>query len=615
MCALMTPQAFTSMSYDYLIAGGGTAGLVLANRLTEIPSVSVGVIEAGADLTNDTKVKLPLYMFDMQGNPKYDWNFSSVPQADLDGLRVSQARGKMLGGSSGINYMQFTVASRSDLDDWETLGNSGWNYESLAPYYKKFEHFQGARPEINRLDIDDYIVPSVHGDDGPIATSFSPYYTNIQLAWTPTLRALGLQPNGDPRDGVSLGGYTNPMFMSRNTAQRSFAGNEYYQPFKERPNLHVITGALVSNVIFDRNRDSELTAVGLNFTVDGKSYIANATKEVIVSGGTMKSPQMLELSGIGDSKILKKFGIETLIDNPNVGENFQDHPQCGVPFVPNDGETTFDQLYNDTLREYWTRVYETNQTGMLTSGITQTAQLSWRQILSADKKDRPAEVVRRLYNSKKETKPGLKEQRDLQVRKIVDENEQNFQTGTLPGIGTKPKPGQENKVMYIGGFVAHPLSRGFVHIKSADPNDDPEFDPRYLSHPLDYEMLKDAVLFNMNISTTAPMSTLLKGNGTVHPPSLPVLNESTVKGLINTGFGTSWHILGSCAMMPKDKGGVVDAKLKVYGTKNLRVVDASIAPLQVRGNTCSLTYAIAEKAADIIKDDNPAFASGNCIAC
>ncbi|CAO1605796.1 hypothetical protein XANCAGTX0491_009302 [Xanthoria calcicola] len=138
MTSITTPEAFASTNFDFLIAGGGTAGLVLANRLTEIPTVSVGVIEAGEDLTNDTKVLTPLYMFDMPGDLEYDWNFSSEPQEALEGLRVLQNRGKMLGGSSGINFMQFTFASRVDLDDWEVLGNTGWNFDSMAPYYRKF---------------------------------------------------------------------------------------------------------------------------------------------------------------------------------------------------------------------------------------------------------------------------------------------------------------------------------------------------------------------------------------------------------------------------------------------------------------------------------------------
>ena len=510
----------------------------------------------------------------------------------------------MLGGSSGINFMQFTFASRTDLDDWEILGNTGWNYASMAPYYKKFENFQGASPQIESLGISGFVNETAHGYGGPVNASFTPFYTPIQAAWPSTLANMGLALNGDPRDGVSLGGYTNPMVLTLGTSQRSFAGNSYWKPYATRPNLHTVTQAVVRNIVFSSDRSSGLVvATGLNFTANGMSFIVNATKEVIVSGGTMKSPQMLELSGIGDAELLKKFDIETLIENPNVGENLQDHPQCGVPLVPNDGELTFDDLYDKERNAFWTKIFQENGTGLLAGGVSQTAQLSWSQILGPEKKNRPAELVAKYYNSSASLRPGLRAQLDLTAKKLLDPNEQAVQTSGTAGHGGKPKPGEENKFAFIGGFVAHPFSRGYVHIRSADPNDDPKFDPRYLSHPLDFEVLKDLQFFSLNISTTPPLSNHLKGNGTVLVPPLTEINDETVRDLINAGFITGWHVVGTCAMMPRDQGGVVDPRLRVYGTKNVRVVDASIVPLHVRGNTVSLTYAIAEKAADLIKQD------------
>ncbi|KAI9803690.1 MAG: hypothetical protein M1833_000602 [Piccolia ochrophora] len=604
MASLVTAAAFASMGYDYLIAGGGTAGLVLANRLSENPSVSVGVLEAGYDLTDDAKVLLPLYMFDVQGNPNYDWDFHSEPQDYLDGLISRQARGKMLGGSSGINFMQFTVPSRTDLDDWEVLGNTGWNYETMAPYFDRLENFQGV-PKTNLPSwIGDFINEKVHGHGGPVDVSLSPFYTNFQLAWTPTFRNLHLEPNGDPRDGVSLGGYTNPVTMTKGKSQRSFAGNAYYKPVSRRPNLHVLTGAHVSHVVFDDDREGGLTAVGLNFSVaEGMTYVVRATQEVILSGGSMKSPQMLELSGIGNSKILSSFGIDTLVNNPNVGENLQDHPLCGIPYEVNDGELTIDELYDDTQREYWTRVYEKHHTGLLTTGITQVAQLSWSQILSVGQKDRPSKMVQKYYKPDESLPEGLRLQHELTIKKILDPHEQSVQSGITPGLGKRPAPGQENRLITMGGFVDHALSRGWVHIQSDDHRVHPKFDPRYLSHPLDYEMLKDLVLFTKKVATTAPMSNHLKGKGTRHGPDLPVFDESTAWEAIKKGFSTGWHPIGTCAMMPSHLGGVVDTRLRVYGTKNLRVADASIIPLHGKGNLVSLMYAIGEIAADMIKED------------
>lgn len=356
-------------------------------------------------------------MFDMTGDLKYDWNFSSEPQVGvasredktlideqeaLKGLRVAQTRGKMLGGSSGINHMQFTFASRADLDDWEVLGNIGWNYDSMAPYYKIFESFQGARPEQESVGLNSFINGDVHGYGGPINASFSPGYTPIQAAWPETMANMGLAPNGDPRNGVSLGGYTNPMTMTRGTSQRSFAGNLYWKPFASRPNLHTVTGAVIRSIVFSSDRTGDLVATGRNFTANNQSFIANALREVIISGGTMKSPQILELSRIGDAKLLESFDIETLSDNPNVGENLQDHPQCGVPFVPADGELTFDDIYDVERTAFWTRLYQENGTGFLAGGVSQTAQLSWNQILTPERQNRPRELAARYYNGSSE---------------------------------------------------------------------------------------------------------------------------------------------------------------------------------------------------------------------
>ncbi|KAI4183950.1 MAG: hypothetical protein L6R41_005061 [Letrouitia leprolyta] len=390
--------------------------------------------------------------------------------------------------------------------------------------------------------------------------------------------------------------------MTKGKAQRSFAGNSYWKPFAERPNLHTVTHAVVRNIVFSSDRSGDLVATGLNFTAGNQSYIANATKEVIISGGTMKSPQMLELSGIGNGDLLRSLDIEVLIDNPNVGENFQDHPQCGLPFVLDHQELTFDDIYDDERKAYWTKIYETNHTGLLTTGISQTAQLSWNQILGPDQQNRPAEMVAKYYNGTA-SRPGLKAQLDLTAQKLLDPNQSAIQTGGSSGNGGKPKKGEENTSAFIGGFVTHAFSRGYIHIQSTDPNVDPKFDPRYLSHPLDFEVLKDLVLFSLNISSTPPLSSHLKDNGTVLVPPLTEMNDTTVRELFNTALITGWHVVGSNAMLPRDQGGVLNPRLKVYGTQNVRVVDASIVPLHVRGNTVSLTYAIAEKAADIIKQD------------
>ena len=642
MALTLTPEAFTAINFDFLIAGGGTAGLAIANRLSEIPTIQVGVVEAGQDLTEDDKVRIPLNFFDVQENPKYDYNFQSEPQVifrlcvhipklthlkeALDGLVVAQARGRMLGGSSGINFLQFTFASQEDINDWAQLGNEGWDYAGLAPYYKKFENFQGFTPSSPNQDLASFYDPSVHGNGGPINGSLSPYQLPIQQAWAPTLKAMGLAPNGDPRNGIALGGYNSPTTQTRGSSIRSFSGNSYWKPFANRPNLHVITDAVVNKIVFsDQKADGNLVATGLNFTVNGQSYIANASKEVVVSGGTMNSPQLLELSGIGQKKVLEPLGIPILYENNGVGENFQDHPQLGIIFEPNDDEPTFDELYDPERYQFWLNQFNSNGTGMLAGGITTTAQLSWSQILKfRNLENRPQEMVNKWYNEtyRASLTPGLRKQLDLTVKKILDPNQQDVQSSAAAGSGTAPVEGEppRGKSASVGGFVCHAMSRGWIHINSTDATQHARFSPNYLSHPLDWEVIKDNAWFSFNVSTTAPLSNHIKNNGTKLSPAGTVLNTDedliayTKKALI-----TGWHPVGSNAMLPEGDGGVVSTKLVVYGTKNLRVIDASIIPLHVRGNTVSVTYAIAEKGADLIKADigaatsNPTDTSGKSL--
>ena len=511
--------------------------------------------------------------------------------------------------------MQFTFASKRDFDDWQVLGNEGWNYAGIAPYYKKMENFQGIPPELKDAQLDAQISqPLVHGAGGPINSSIPKYQLPVQEDWLPTLESMGLKASpGDPRDGVSLGAHNNPMTSTRSTSVRSHAGNSYWQPFAHRPNLHVVTNAVVSNIVFNGKASggNNLTATGLNFTSNGKSYIANASSEVILSGGTMQSPQMLELSGIGNKTILENLGIDVLYENPNVGENLQDHPQNVMNYVLNEGEQVQDDVHNATLYAKWLEIYKINGSGLMSSGISNTAQLSWPTILKyrpGNYATRPQELVAEFYNSTYQStlSKGLKAQLDLVTQRIVDPNEQAVQISIAATNGKYPGPG-EDRVAGSGGFVCHALSRGSIHITSRDPTAHAAFNPRYLSNQLDYEMLKDVMYFSLNISSRSPMKDhfqhLPDGKPLMHPNDFQ-LNATSEDMFLRKNMSTGWHIVGSNPMLPKDMGGVVSPKLLVYGTRNVRVIDASIVPLHVRGNTVSLTYAIAEKGADIIKQDH-----------
>jgi len=230
MASQMTPTTFAANTYDYLIAGGGTAGLVLAARLTENPSITVGVIEAGIDRTDDPRVLTPGLVVSMWSDPDYDWIFETIPQAHGNGRVVGHPRGKQLGGSSAINFDYWTHASQQDINDWGALGNPGWSWDKLFPYFLKSENYTAPSSSFSESIDTSFIESPLHGTKGPIQNSFPPSHDHFYAAWEPTYKNLGLGPTGDPKGGLATGAYTTLLTLAPANASRSYAGNAYYKP-------------------------------------------------------------------------------------------------------------------------------------------------------------------------------------------------------------------------------------------------------------------------------------------------------------------------------------------------------------------------------------------------
>ena len=381
MASQITPATFAATTFDYVIAGGGTAGLTLAARLTENPNIMVGVIEAGIDRTDDPRVLTPGLVVSMWEDPDYDWIFKTVPQAHANGRVVGHPRGKQLGGSSAINFNYWTHASQQDINDWGALGNPGWSWDELFPYFLKSEKYTAPPASFSEKIDTSFVDPALHGTNGPIQNSFPPFYDNFYAAWEPTYKKQGLGPSGDPKGGLALGAYTTLLTLAPANASRSYAGNAYYKPHVGRPNLKVLTGALVSKINLSRQHTS-ISASGVTFTVDGKSFSVNAQREVLLCAGSFQSPHLLELSGIGDSNLLRSNGIEVLYENPNVGENLQDHILLPLGFKVAPGEATFESFRNGTVLAEALAEYTQNHTGPFSSG-TSNAYLSFSQIQTA----------------------------------------------------------------------------------------------------------------------------------------------------------------------------------------------------------------------------------------
>jgi choline dehydrogenase-like flavoprotein len=363
--ALCSLDEFLAQSYDYVVVGGGTAGLVVAARLTENPSVTVGVIEAGQNRMDDKQISTPCLYPSLIGRPEYDWCMTSTPQPGAGGKTYSMPRGRVLGGSSAINYLMYVRGSRKDYDSWEELGNKGWGWDDLVPYFRKHQTLD--IPDAAVLPEDKQFMPyaardQYHGNDGPIHTSFNDYYMPLEEDFCKAAYDVGGKPSGlsDAWSGDHMGFYSSLGAVDRSSdaGNRSYAATGYLRPNLHRRNLRVLTEAHATKILLDGDR-----AVGVEFAHSGQKYSVSAKKEVVLSAGTIQTPQLLELSGIGDPDVLKKAGVQCKIENKWVGANFQDHVLGGMLFDCKDGVLSLDALHSEEYAQAQQEIYEKTHAG------------------------------------------------------------------------------------------------------------------------------------------------------------------------------------------------------------------------------------------------------------
>lgn len=510
--------------------------------------------------------------------------------------------------------MAFIGNSKANVDIWGALGNPGWDWETINPYYKKaYTLTLPSEEKCKELGLE-YVDQSIHSSNGPLQVSFPDALVDPGAnAWIESLKGLGYQMKRDPFSGQVKGGYINAATIDPVTKTRSSSTSAYYLPAKDRDNLRLITGALVSRVVLEPGASGELTATGVQYSFNGEQVTAKARKEVIISGGVYNSPKILELSGIGSPEILNKAGIEVLVDNPNVGENLQDHPLAGVTFEAQDFVDTKDDMMRGKPEAIGKAMqeYQSKQFGAFTVG----GNYSSAMLHLPDLED-PTEVATVLST----VVPNSSDPFDVELTKFVssviqDPNEATGGYFTYPAQADFSGSGKESeniiakfpeKYITICVSLQHPLSRGTCHITSGNPADPPAIDPRYLSHPADLEMLARHTRFVDSIASSQPFASMLKPGGKRSPGAPADLRDVSldeVKSYVKSAGKSTFHPTSTCAMLPRERGGVVDSRLKVWGTKGLRVVDASIIPVIPTGNTQSAVYAIAERAADLIKED------------
>ncbi|GAA6133291.1 FAD-dependent oxidoreductase [Oceaniserpentilla sp. 4NH20-0058] len=526
--------------FDYIIVGAGSAGCVLANRLSENPNHSVCLIEAGKQ-DNNILIKAPFGLAAMVPNNLFSWGFETTEQAGLNKRKGFQPRGKVLGGSSSINAMMYVRGNPWDYDNWAALGNTGWGYEEVLPYFKKAENNET------------FQQCEYHGNTGPLNVAELRSPSPLNETFMAACQLNNIPYNSDVNGKRQLG--CRLTQVTQKNGERCSTANAYLHPALTRNNLTVITQAQANKVLFEGK-----TATGVEVTIKKQTQTLLAKKEVILSGGAYGSPQLLMLSGVGNAEHLKQHGIAVVHDLPGVGENLQDH----ITTTPIYRSTTHKGSYGFSVHgciEFVKGVYQwiTQRKGMITTNFAES--LAFAYVDSSE----PAPDI------ELEFLPGI----------VDDHNRTNH-----GGHGYS-----------IHATLLRPKSVGSLKLKSNKPSDGPLINPNFLSEPDDLNKLAKGLQLALNIMESAPFAAI-KGK-MIYP--LDANDFKQLKQYCQEKADTEYHPVGTCKMGPdSDPMAVVDHELKVKGIKNLRVIDASIMPNLVSGNTNAPTIMISEKGADMI---------------
>ncbi|QRV77531.1 GMC oxidoreductase [Ceratobasidium sp. AG-Ba] len=596
---IFEPTEFCASEFDYLVVGGGTAGLVVAARLSEDPAVRVGVLEAGQYVPDDPTINVPGYFGRSIGNPNLDWGFLTVPQKDANGRLLYHPRGKVLGGSSALNFMTLGRGSEAEYDAIEALGNPGWNFASFQSYFSKSETANPLPDETAKTYGARVIAPA--GTDGPIARSYPTWFSDLHVPLFGAYKALGVDVNVDPNGGKNTGITTTACAITPGKSTRSYSVTGYWEPYAERPNLVLVTGARATKVTLSKQGDLVI-ATGVEFVhgPEGEEveFVATARREVVLSAGTFQSPQLLELSGIGQRRVLEAVGIPVQVELNGVGENLQDHLYVPTMYEVTPDHETLDVLHEPEIHAREWEKFQTKGEGMYAATHSAFSFLPLEDFAEADEakrvRDALAGEVSRYSNAGGKKLHGLLTKWASKGDAAQAQTEIIHYPGFFPNPVTRPTPGRRYQSFLAG--LMHPASRGTTHIVSSDALAKSAIDPRYLSAPADVEILAAAVRFIARLSKAGPMGERVIGETMGAQES----NED-VKEYVKNKFEPIYHPIGTCSMLPHEDGGVVDSNLKVYGTANLRVVDASVIPIHLSCHIQSTIYAIAEKASDLIK--------------
>lgn len=528
-------------TYDYIVVGAGSAGAVVASRLTESGKHRVLLLEAGTQGSNFFWSKVPVGVAKMIDDPAVNWCYSSEPDEGSGGRRIAVPRGRMLGGSSSINGMVYIRGQAQDYDHWAQLGNRGWSFQDVLPIFKRMERFEGGSDEFRGRDG---ILPVTHTPRNkvPLLEKMIAAAEKMGLPYNP-------DQNGASQEGIGMSQVTITKGRRQSTA---FC---YLDPARTRANLQVDQGAIAESLILEGRR-----CVGVRYSINGVKHEARATREVIVSGGSINSPKLLELSGIGQGERLRALGIAPVHELQGVGENLRDHYSPRMKFEITGKNLTF----NDNARG-WRLAREALKYAVLREGfLASTAvpiRLYFRTRVGLDSPDATISIAPFLYEM------------------IGKERRVSAQKGITMNVN-----------------VLRSESTGSVHIKSADPAEPPAIRFNFLSTEHDRTGIVNVLRKGRELMATSPLKEV---TGQEIAPGAHLQSDAELLEWVRNNAETTYHPVGTCKM-GNDPRAVVDSELRVHGIAGLRVADASIMPTLTSGNTNAPTIMIGEKCASMV---------------